>query len=114
MTRNSGGPANTIPGEPKRRGRPATGRDPSVKVRMPPDIIQAIERWAGKFHDLDRSAAIRALVELGLHAGRRKDRVFDPKGYKHHDRKVPLAKRRPRPPVGRPPPLLRVVSKETS
>ena len=114
MTRNSGGPANTIPGEPKRRGRPATGRDPSVKVRMPPDIIQAIDRWAGKFQDLDRSAAIGALVELGLHAGRKRDRVFDPKGYKHHERKVPLAKRRPRPPVGRPPPLLRVVSKETS
>jgi hypothetical protein len=79
---------------------------------MPPDIIQAIDRWATKFHDLDRSAAIRALVELGLHAGRRKNQVFDPKGCKHHERKVPLAKRRPRPPAAHPP-VLRVVSKES-
>jgi hypothetical protein len=78
---------------------------------MPPDVMQAIERWAAKFQDLDRSAAIRSLIELGLHAGRKKGRVFDPKGYKHYDRKVPLAERRPRPPVTRPP-LLRVVSKE--
>ena len=112
MTNNFGGTVNTIPVGPKRRGRPATGRDPFVKVRMPPDIIQAIDRWAAKFQNLDRSAAIRALVELGLHAGRRKNQVSDPKGYKHHDRKVPLARRRPRPPVGRPP-LLRVVSKES-
>ncbi len=71
-TGNFGGTENTISVGPKRRGRPATGRDPFVKVRMPPDIIQAIERWAAKSQDLDRSAAIRSLVELGLHAGRKK------------------------------------------
>jgi hypothetical protein len=112
MTGNSGGTENTISVGPKRRGRPATGRDPFVKVRMPPDIIQAINRWAAKFHDLDRSAAIRALVELGLHAGRRRDQVFDPKGFRRHDRKVPLAKRRRRPPASHPP-LLRLVGKES-
>ena len=112
MVSNSGGTENGIPVGPKRRGRPSTGRDPFVKVRMPPAVIGAIDRWAAKFADLDRSGAIRALVELGLRAGRKQDRVFDPKGYRHHDRKVPLTKRRPRPPAPRPP-LLRVVTKES-
>jgi hypothetical protein len=76
---------------------------------MPPDLIQAIERWRSKFQDLDRSAAIRTLIELGLHAGRKKNQVYDPEGYRHFDRKVPLTKRRPRPPAARPP-LLRVVT----
>jgi hypothetical protein len=115
MTRNFGGPEHTIPAGPKRRGRPATGRDPSVKVRMPAGVIDAIDRWAAKFHELDRSAAVRALVELGLRAGRKHDRAIDPKGYRQHERKVPLAKRRrlastkaqPRPP------LLRLVGKES-
>ncbi len=44
--------------------------------------------------------------------GGKKDHVFDPKGYRSYERKVPLAKRRPRPPAARPP-LLRVVSKES-
>jgi hypothetical protein len=81
---------------------------------MPADLIESIERWARKFQDLDRSAAIRALLELGLRAGRRKNEAIDPKGYRLHERKAPLAKRRrlastkaqPRPPV------LRIVGKE--
>lgn len=77
-----------------------------MQIRIPVGVIESVERWASKFQDLDRSAAIRALVELGLHAGRKRNQVFDPKGYKQHDRKVPLAKRRRRPR----PPLLRVVS----
>ena len=97
MTGNSGGPEHTIPAGPKRRGRPATGRDPLVQVRVPPDVIQAIDRWAAKFQDLDRSSAIRALVQLGLRAGRKKNQVFDPKRHRGHARKVPLAKRRRRP-----------------
>jgi hypothetical protein len=101
----------TNSGPRKSAGRPATGCDPAVKVRMPPDVMAAIDRFAGKFADLDRSAAIRALVELGLRAGRKKNQVYDPKGYRHFDRKVPLTKRRPRPPAARPP-LLRVVTPE--
>src|SRR5258708_2845830 len=112
MSGNSGPTEKAISVPPKRRGRPATGRDPVVEVRMPSGVIQAIDRWAARFTDLDRSAAIRALVELGLRAGRKRNRGFDPKGYRHHDRKVPLAKRRrPRPPAGHPP-QLRNVSKE--
>jgi hypothetical protein len=115
MTGNSGGAGNTFPAPPKRRGRPATGRDPEVKVRIPPRIIESIDRWAGKFRDLGRPAAIRALIELRLRAGRKSNQVVDPKGYRLHERKVPLAKRRrlastkaqPRPP------LLRLIRKES-
>ncbi len=77
---------------------------------MPPDVIAAIDRWAAKFADLDRSAAIRVLVDIGLRVGRKRNQVIDPKGYRHHDRKVPLAKRRRR----ARPPVLRVVGKEVS
>ncbi len=44
----------------------------------------------------------------GSRRPRKRNLVFDPKGYKRFEPKVALAKRRPRPPV------LRVVTKETS
>jgi hypothetical protein len=110
-TRNFVGPANTISTAAKRPGRPATGRDPVIKVGMPVDVLAVIERWAGKFAGLDRSAAIRALIELGLHAGRKHNQAIDPKGYRLHERKVLLAKRR-RPPPAASAPLLRLVRKE--
>jgi hypothetical protein len=81
---------------------------------MPAGVIQAIDRFAGKFADLSRSQAIRALIDIGLHAGRRRNEVIDPKGHRLHVRKAPLAKRRclastkSQPP----PPLLRIVGKE--
>jgi hypothetical protein len=111
MTGNSRPTEIPIPVRQKPTGRPATGCDPRVDIRMPIDVLAAIDRFAAKFADLDRSAAIRALVELGLRAGRKRNEVTDPKGYRNHVRKVPLAKRRPRPPVTRPP--LRVVSRES-
>jgi hypothetical protein len=49
----------------KRRGRPATGRDPHVTSRMPPSLIASVEAWAAA-NDTTRSEAIRCLVELGL------------------------------------------------
>jgi hypothetical protein len=51
MTGNSGQTETmqTVVPKPKRGGRPATGRDPLVQVRMPADLIQAIDRFAGKF-----------------------------------------------------------------
>jgi hypothetical protein len=49
----------------KKRGRPATGRDPHVTSRMPQALIDQIEIWASK-NDSNRSEAIRRLVELGL------------------------------------------------
>lgn len=50
---------------PKKRGRPATGRDPLVGTRFPPDLLASIEAYAQK-HDVPRSEAIRRLVVIGL------------------------------------------------
>jgi hypothetical protein len=49
----------------KRRGRPATGKDPQVVIRMPATLISAIDSW-GEANGAIRSEAIRRLVELGL------------------------------------------------
>ena len=49
----------------KKRGRPATGRDPHVTSRMPQALIDQVEAWAAS-NDTGRSEAIRRLVELGL------------------------------------------------
>jgi hypothetical protein len=52
---------------PKKRGRPATGRDPFLTARVPSDVIKAIEAWA-RGNDISRSEAIRQLLEAGLAA----------------------------------------------
>jgi hypothetical protein len=49
----------------KKRGRPATGRDPHVAARMPPSLTAEVDAWAAA-NDTGRSEAIRRLVELGL------------------------------------------------
>jgi hypothetical protein len=49
----------------KRRGRPATGKDPQVVIRMPTALIDSVDAW-GKSNGAVRSEAIRRLVELGL------------------------------------------------
>ena len=49
----------------KRRGRPATGKDPHVAARMPPALIAEVETWAGA-NNTTRSDAFRRLVEIGL------------------------------------------------
>jgi hypothetical protein len=49
----------------KRRGRPATGKDPHIAARMPSALITEVEAWAAA-NDTTRSEAIRRLVELGL------------------------------------------------
>jgi hypothetical protein len=60
--------AKSIKVHPKRRrGRPATGKDPLVSARMPNDLIVQVEAWAVA-NDAGRSEAIRRLVELGLKA----------------------------------------------
>jgi hypothetical protein len=55
-------------GIPKKRGRPATGRDPVVPVRLPVELIKTIDKWGRSQADLatSRSEIIRRLVELGL------------------------------------------------
>jgi hypothetical protein len=51
----------------KRRGRPATGKDPHIAARMPPELIAEVEAWAVT-NDTSRSDAFRRLVEIGLTA----------------------------------------------
>jgi Arc/MetJ-type ribon-helix-helix transcriptional regulator len=51
----------------KKRGRPATGHDPVLTVRLPPAITSAIESWAKQQDDKpSRSEAIRRLIEFAL------------------------------------------------
>jgi hypothetical protein len=53
--------------EPKRRGRPATGRDPVMGLRMSPSLKGAVVKWAENQPDKPTlSEATRRLVELGL------------------------------------------------
>jgi hypothetical protein len=53
---------------PKRRpGRPATGKDPVVTVRLPVETIKSLDAKANA-DGLTRSDLIRRLVELGLKA----------------------------------------------
>jgi hypothetical protein len=49
----------------KRRGRPATGKDPHIAARMPPRLIAEVEAWASS-NSTTRSDAFRRLVEIGL------------------------------------------------
>jgi hypothetical protein len=51
----------------KSRGRPATGSDPAVTVRLPQKVLDAVEQWAEQ-NGASRSEAIRRLVEIGLKA----------------------------------------------
>jgi predicted DNA-binding protein len=48
------------------RGRPATGHDPTVAVRLPRETIFAIDKWSKENAVRTRSEAIRHLVEKGL------------------------------------------------
>ena len=50
---------------PKRKGRPATGKDPMLTFRSPPELTKRIERYADA-EGMPRSEAIRRLVEKGL------------------------------------------------
>jgi metal-responsive CopG/Arc/MetJ family transcriptional regulator len=57
----------SIPVTQKKRGRPATGQDPVLTIRLPLTLRSAIETWANKQKDkLSRSEAIRRLIEFAL------------------------------------------------
>jgi hypothetical protein len=56
----------------KRRGRPATGRDPVTAIRLSQELREKVDKWADKQDGQpSRSEAIRRLVELGLKAKRK-------------------------------------------
>jgi Arc/MetJ-type ribon-helix-helix transcriptional regulator len=54
----------------KKRGRPATGKDPLVAARMPPPLIAALDSWIASQADPkpSRSEAIRRLLQEALAA----------------------------------------------
>jgi hypothetical protein len=55
--------------QPKKLGRPATGRGVPVQVRMPLDELKALDEWIKADGGLlSRPQAIRRLVKLGLTA----------------------------------------------
>ena len=54
----------------KRRGRPATGKDPFVGIRLPKSLIAEVEAWATSHEVASRSAAIRMLLEIALRKGK--------------------------------------------
>ena len=54
---------------PKKRGRPATGKDPMLTFRAPNDMVEQIELWGLVNQVPTRSEAIRRLVEKGLSDG---------------------------------------------
>ena len=54
---------------PKKRGRPATGKDPARTFRLSDEFIGKVDTWAASQDDEPgRSEAIRRLVEIGLKA----------------------------------------------
>jgi hypothetical protein len=53
------------PEKKRGRGRPATGRDPAVAVRLPKNVLAAVTQWAVD-NNATRSDAIRRLLEKAL------------------------------------------------
>lgn len=52
---------------PKKRGRPATGKNPHVSVRMEPELIAAVDEFrAATEAVVSQSEAIRTLVADAL------------------------------------------------
>ncbi len=57
----------SIPVLRKKRGRPPTGQDPVLALRLPPALRSLIETWAAQQKDKpSRSEAIRRLIEVAL------------------------------------------------
>jgi Ribbon-helix-helix protein, copG family len=59
----------------RKRGRPATGNDPMMGLRMPDELKAEIDEWAASQDDKpSRSAAIRRLIEQALAAAPKRGR----------------------------------------
>jgi len=74
--------SKSIKVKPKKRsrGRPATGKDPLVGVRLPPEMIKQIDTWAKREGVTSRSEAIRRLVDQSLVAATQQPRRGSHKG----------------------------------
>jgi hypothetical protein len=55
------------PKKKKKRGRPATGKDPLFATRAPQELIKSVEGWA-KVNEITFSEAVRRLLQQGLSA----------------------------------------------
>ena len=67
LFRNTEMAKESITVTPKKRGRPATGQDPVLTVRLPLTLRSMVETWAKQQKDTpSRSEAIRRLIEAGL------------------------------------------------
>jgi hypothetical protein len=64
-------------GRRRKRGRPATGRDPVIPVRLPKRTLRGLTLFAQAYPGMSRSVAIRCVIELGL--ARAAYYVVDPK-----------------------------------
>lgn len=50
-----------------RRGRPATGTNLAIGVRMPPDLLKALDEWCARQRPIPtRPEGVRQLVEAAL------------------------------------------------
>ena len=47
----------------KKRGRPATGKDPQIGVRLPPSEINRLDNWASATGQTRASAARKAIID---------------------------------------------------
>jgi len=57
----------------KKRGRPATGHDPHISLRLPEEMIAAADAWAAQQPDKpSRSEALRRLIDIGMKATARR------------------------------------------
>src|ERR1700680_5016318 len=60
----------------KKRGRPRTGHDPAVSIRLPLELISKLDDWARSNPSFSRSDAVRELIQFGLRkASRREDQT---------------------------------------
>jgi hypothetical protein len=73
-----------MPKRRRKRGRPRTGHDPMIGVRLPVKIIKKIERVAEAL-SCDRSSAIRWMINDALEHGRTSTLLWSGKGSRFAD-----------------------------
>lgn len=55
----------SIKATPKKRGRPATGKDPTITLRLSVHVLKALEMWAAS-QGTTRSVLIRELINAEI------------------------------------------------
>jgi hypothetical protein len=69
----------SIKAKPKKRGRPATGKDPMVGLRVSPSLRRSIEAWGAEQPDKPTlSESIRRMIEIAF-AGTQSAKHTNPK-----------------------------------